>query len=267
VLDGVVPFPPEFARRYREEAIGAIFRRREFAPVFSATQSASPSSTATHTSPTPKSTVSRPPRPESARLGTASLDRVVVSCRTSSSSSTSISRPENRLHPHRGACHARFLEVSQFANLSGAAAALLPTAIGDFDFTDIGPAACGRKRHRSGWESCRRGAAGSSLRGPDLREPKKTAGDLRASDRSTTRDFPALGGTTGVPKLIPRTHKRLSLQLRIAAKVCGVTGDSVLSLPAHRAQSAARLSGTAGDHAARRKGGAFGEHQAEDLFD
>src|SRR5438045_4985051 len=45
--------------------------------------------------------------------------------------------------------------------------------------------------------------------------------------------FQLSGGTTGVPKLIPRTHNDYAYNSRIAAEVCGVTGDSVplLALP------------------------------------
>ena len=42
--------------------------------------------------------------------------------------------------------------------------------------------------------------------------------------------FQLSGGTTGVPKLIPRTHNDYAYNSKQAAKVCGVTGDSVLLL-------------------------------------
>jgi 2,3-dihydroxybenzoate-AMP ligase len=35
------------------------------------------------------------------------------------------------------------------------------------------------------------------------------------------------GGTTGLPKLIPRTHDDYSYQVRASAELCGLTGDSV----------------------------------------
>ncbi len=42
--------------------------------------------------------------------------------------------------------------------------------------------------------------------------------------------FQLSGGTTGVPKLIPRTHNDYAYNSRTAAAVCGVTGASVLLL-------------------------------------
>src|SRR5207302_8795962 len=42
--------------------------------------------------------------------------------------------------------------------------------------------------------------------------------------------FQLSGGTTGVPKLIPRTHNDYAYNSKIASEVCGVTGDSVLLL-------------------------------------
>jgi len=40
--------------------------------------------------------------------------------------------------------------------------------------------------------------------------------------------FQLSGGTTGIPKLIPRTHNDYAYNSKAAASVCGVTGDSVL---------------------------------------
>ena len=42
--------------------------------------------------------------------------------------------------------------------------------------------------------------------------------------------FQLSGGTTGVPKLIPRTHNDYAYNSKTAAQVCGVTGYSVLLL-------------------------------------
>src|SRR5262249_53241438 len=42
--------------------------------------------------------------------------------------------------------------------------------------------------------------------------------------------FQLSGGTTGIPKLIPRTHNDYAYNSKTAAPVCGVTADSVLLL-------------------------------------
>ncbi len=42
--------------------------------------------------------------------------------------------------------------------------------------------------------------------------------------------FQLSGGTTGIPKLIPRTHNDYAYNSKIAAEVCDVDGDGVLLL-------------------------------------
>lgn len=42
--------------------------------------------------------------------------------------------------------------------------------------------------------------------------------------------FQLSGGTTGVPKIIPRTHNDYSLNFKEVAKICGVTEDSVTGI-------------------------------------
>jgi 2,3-dihydroxybenzoate-AMP ligase len=42
--------------------------------------------------------------------------------------------------------------------------------------------------------------------------------------------FPVVGRTTGIPKLIPRTHNDYAFNSKTAAPVCAVTQDSVLLL-------------------------------------
>src|SRR5262249_46376240 len=42
--------------------------------------------------------------------------------------------------------------------------------------------------------------------------------------------FQLSGGTTGIPKLIPRTHNDYAYNSKTASTVCQVTGDSVLLL-------------------------------------
>src|SRR5262249_3150233 len=51
-----------------------------------------------------------------------------------------------------------------------------------------------------------------------------------AIDPADPAVFQLSGGTTGVPKLIPRTHNDYAYNSKTAAAVCGVTGDSVLLL-------------------------------------
>jgi 2,3-dihydroxybenzoate-AMP ligase len=71
---------------------------------------------------------------------------------------------------------------------------------------------------------------------PDLRqliETKAKSTDPLKTIRIDPADpcvFQLSGGTTGVPKLIPRTHNDYAYNSKTAARVCGVTPDSVLLL-------------------------------------
>src|SRR5258705_190690 len=114
----------------------------------------------------------------------------------------------------------RFLEASQFAKLSGAAACVTPDRYGDFDFTEM------VRRVRKETPSVRLGivlgeAPAGFLSLADLisREPKKRPEDLRALkiDPTDPAIFQLSGGTTGVPKLIPRTHNDYAYNSRIAS--------------------------------------------------
>jgi 2,3-dihydroxybenzoate-AMP ligase len=127
----------------------------------------------------------------------------------------------------------RYAEISQFVRLSGATTCVYPEAQGDFRF------ASAIERVQQDCASLRfrlvLGAAGPgehSLR--DLIERRATLPRERLAavpiDPTDPCIFQLSGGTTGIPKLIPRTHNDYAYNSRIAAPVCGVTGDSVLLL-------------------------------------
>src|SRR5207244_4406956 len=127
----------------------------------------------------------------------------------------------------------RFLEVSQFAKLSGASACVTPDRYGDFDFTGM----VGRVRKeipsvRLGIVLGETPAGFLSLAELTARRSKQPVEVLRKLriDPADPAIFQLSGGTTGVPKLIPRTHNDYAYNSKIAAEVCGVTGDSVLLL-------------------------------------
>jgi 2,3-dihydroxybenzoate-AMP ligase len=123
--------------------------------------------------------------------------------------------------------------VSQFAKLSGASACVTPDRHGDFDFTEM------VRRVRREGPSVKVGIVlgdtpGDFLSLADLiSKPAKLPADELRNIRIDPADpaiFQLSGGTTGVPKLIPRTHNDYAYNSRIASEVCGVTGDSVLLL-------------------------------------
>jgi 2,3-dihydroxybenzoate-AMP ligase len=236
LLEGVVPFPPEFSRRYRDKG---YWRDRslaeEFAPAFKryAERIALIDRDARVTY-GEVDDVSDRLALNLLEAGLAPLDRVVVQLpNVIEFVFLYFALQKIGCIPIAALVTHRFLEVSQFAKLSGAAACVTPDRHGDFDFTEM------VRRVRKETPSVKLGivlgeapAGFLSLSHLVSREPKRPPEDLRALkiDPTDPAIFQLSGGTTGVPKLIPRTHNDYAYNSRIAVKVCGVTGDSVLLL-------------------------------------
>ena len=236
MLEGVVPFPPEFSRRYREKG---YWRDRslaeEFAPVFRryAERIALIDRDARVTY-SEVNDVSDRLALNLLEAGLAPLDRVVVQLpNVAEFVFLYFALQKIGCIPIAALATHRFLEVSQFAKLSGAAACVTPDRYGDFDFREM------VRRVRNETPSVKLGivlgeapAGFVSLADLISREPKKRPEDLRKLkiDPTDPAIFQLSGGTTGVPKLIPRTHNDYAYNSRIAVKVCGVTGESVLLL-------------------------------------
>ncbi|HLJ25047.1 MAG TPA: AMP-binding protein [Candidatus Acidoferrales bacterium] len=133
--------------------------------------------------------------------------------------------PIAALLPHR------FAEVSQFAELSGAAACVVPDQMGDFDYCAM------VDRIRQKVPSLRHGivlgpARPGFLSLPEMIEKPSRLTKSALSEIKIDPDDPAIfqlsGGTTGIPKLIPRTHNDYAYNSKIASRVCAVGEDSVL---------------------------------------
>jgi 2,3-dihydroxybenzoate-AMP ligase len=116
----------------------------------------------------------------------------------------------------------RFAEISQFVRLSGATTCVYPERQGDFEFE---PMIQRVKAESSTLKFCLSLAALRSL----IDKPSKGKLDVRI-DPTDPCIFQLSGGTTGIPKLIPRTHNDYAYNSRTAAPVCAVTQDSVLLL-------------------------------------
>jgi len=236
VLDGVVPFPPEFAKRYRERGYWRdLSIAREFAPVFE--RYADRIAVVDRDTQLTYAEIDRVSDRLALNLldaGLAPLDRVVVQLpNVAEFVFLYFALQKIGCIPIAALATHRFLEVSQFAKLSGAVACVTPDRHGDFDFTDM------VRRVRAETPSVKLGivlgdAPSGFLSLGDLitREPRKRPEDLRALriDPSDPAIFQLSGGTTGVPKLIPRTHNDYAYNSKIAAEVCGVTQESVLLL-------------------------------------
>ena len=127
----------------------------------------------------------------------------------------------------------RYTEIGQFVRIAQAAACFYPERQGEFEFAPI-------VRRVQEENACLRfavvlGTAGKGEHSLDalIARPAKLARPELAKVRIDPSDpciFQLSGGTTGVPKLIPRTHNDYAYNSKTAAQVCGVTGDSVLLL-------------------------------------
>jgi 2,3-dihydroxybenzoate-AMP ligase len=131
----------------------------------------------------------------------------------------------------------RFREVNQFVQLSGAVATATPLAARDVSFTDL------VSRVRAGNASLRLGlvlgedvpSGFVSLRDLLTAEPSHTSADIAAIQANINPCDPCCfqlsGGTTGIPKLIPRTHNDYAFNSKLATTVTDIhDGDVLLDL-------------------------------------
>lgn len=132
----------------------------------------------------------------------------------------------------------RYREVSQFVSTTQAKAVLSPVEHRGFDFIDM------TERIADTHDSCQFGVvlgevpAGKEGRFVSIRDLLEEEPDpvwVAAVDEIVIDpDDPAVmqlsGGTTGIPKLIPRTHNDYSYNSRTAASVCEIKPDHTLLL-------------------------------------
>jgi 2,3-dihydroxybenzoate-AMP ligase len=127
----------------------------------------------------------------------------------------------------------RYAEISQFVQLSGATLAVYPEQVGDYPFAPM------MERVQTEHPSLRfrvvLGKAGANE--VSLRDLIDTPARLPLSRLSAIPIDPAdpcifqlSGGTTGIPKLIPRTNNDYAYNSKAAAEVTLITPDSVLLL-------------------------------------
>lgn len=133
--------------------------------------------------------------------------------------------PVLALPPHR------YREMSFFIKTSEAVATFTPDVHKDFSFTEM------VDRIRSDNPQLKIGvvlgeASGDYLSLADLIAKPATRSEIDIEAIEINPEDPALfllsGGTTGVPKLIPRTHNDYIFNTELAVSVCNVVADSVL---------------------------------------
>ena len=124
----------------------------------------------------------------------------------------------------------RYREMSQFAELSGAVACVTPDRSKDFDYRDL------ISRIRQTNPTLRLGITlGEAPSGcfslKELIERPSRNNLAVLEDIGIDPEDPAVfqlsGGTTGIPKLIPRSHNDYIYNSRIAAAVTGVAAEAI----------------------------------------
>jgi 2,3-dihydroxybenzoate-AMP ligase len=252
MLEGVVPFPPEFAQRYRERG---YWQDRSLAQEFDVVFKRYADRVAL---------IDRDRCITYAELdrlttnlalnllgaGLQPLDRVVVQLpNVAEFVILYFALQKIGCLPIAALVTHRYAEISQFAKLSGAKACVTPDSAGDFDYA--GMVARTRRENPalkygillgSPGPFAARGApfAGSAEGKPpegflSLQElisvpaklPESRLAEIRI-DPTDPAIFQLSGGTTGIPKLIPRTHNDYAYNSKVASSVCGVTGDSTV---------------------------------------
>jgi 2,3-dihydroxybenzoate-AMP ligase len=236
VLEGVVPFPPEFAARYRakgywrdkplrEELAAAFARYADRVAIVSGERSVTYAELDRQSTNLALNLLD---------LGLEPLDRVVVQLpNVYEFACLYVALQKIGCVPIAALATHRYREIAQFVQLSGAVACVTPDRARDFDFGAM------VARVRAEQPSLRHGivlgqAPDGFLPLAELigRPARRPAADLDAIriDPDDPAVFQLSGGTTGIPKLIPRTHNDYAYNSKIAAQVTEIAGDAVLLL-------------------------------------
>ena len=233
MLPGVVPFPPEFAARYRakgyweDRAIGAVWEDycRQYGSrvaVIDGDATVTYSEIDARASNLALNLLG---------LGVRPLDRLVVQL-------------PNRIQfaylylafqkigaiPVMALPAHRHLEISQFVRIAGAVGCVMPDKHRDFDFRDLVRRIMGEQpsvKHGIVLGEAQEFASLDEL--IQIRSARDPAELKRIKiDPTDPALFLLSGGTTGVPKLIPRTHNDYVYNSKMAGSVTGITPESVL---------------------------------------
>ncbi len=125
----------------------------------------------------------------------------------------------------------RFAEINQFTQLSQATTCVYPDRSGDFEFSPIIERVQAQNPSLKIRIVLGQAKAGEhSLR--ELIDRPSTLDPQRLKDIQIDPMDPCIfqlsGGTTGIPKLIPRTNNDYAYNSKVAASVCEVNAQSVL---------------------------------------
>jgi 2,3-dihydroxybenzoate-AMP ligase len=229
MLAGVVPFPPEFARRYREKG---YWKDRSLAQEFDVVFRQFKNKIALidgdrHYTYGDIDRLTDNLALNLLELGLKPLDRVVPALPNCAEFVLLyFALQKISCIPIAALVTHRFAEINQFVQLSGATTVVYPERQSDFEFEPM------IERVREGNPSLKFCLSLPVLRSLIEKKSGLNKSELKAIaiDPTDPCIFQLSGGTTGIPKLIPRTHNDYAYNSKTAAPVCGVTGDSVLLL-------------------------------------
>jgi 2,3-dihydroxybenzoate-AMP ligase len=237
LLEGVVPYPPEFAARYRAKG---YWEDRTMTAFFDeiVTQFADRVAfVAESESITYHELAQKVERLalHLLKLGVKPLDRFVMQLPNSApflyvyfALQKVGAIPVMALSSHR------YSEIHQFVELSQAVGYAIPERIGDFAFAELAERI--QREHSSlRWLFVLgKATLPGSLSLHDLLQEESDLSPARLQELSLDPTAPALfqlsGGTTGIPKLIPRTHNDYIYNTKIAAQVNDIRPDDALLL-------------------------------------
>ena len=228
-LPGVVPFPPEFARRYREKG---YWRDKSLAEEFRLCFARFSAKTFLVDGERQYTYRQLDEASDNLalnllELGLAPLDRVVPTLpNVAEFVILYFALQKIGAIPIAALATHRFAEISQFVGLSGATTCVYPERQGDFEFA---PMIQRVKEANASLKFCIPLSQLKALIEKPATLPRSKLSEIRI-DPTDPCIFQLSGGTTGIPKLIPRTHNDYAYNSKTAAPVCGVTGDSVLLL-------------------------------------
>jgi len=236
MLEGFVPFPPEFARRYRERGYWQDRSlAQEFAQAFArhAGKVALVDGDRRYTY-ADLDRLSDNLALHLLALGLKPLDRVVPTLpNVAEFVILYFALQKIGAIPIAALVTHRYQEISQFVRLSQARCCVYPVSQGDFAFGPV----VDRIQHEN---DCLRLRLVLGPAGPGEHSLPELIETPAPGDRAALRDiridpedpciFQLSGGTTGIPKLIPRTNNDYAYNSKVASEVTRVDGDSVLLL-------------------------------------
>ncbi|OVZ57166.1 2,3-dihydroxybenzoate-AMP ligase [Pigmentiphaga sp. NML080357] len=236
MLEGFVPFPPEFARRYRQRG---YWQDRSLAQEFAQMFERYPDRVALIDGPRTYTYADLDRLSDNLALhllalGLKPLDRVVPTLpNVAEFVILYFALQKIGAIPIAALVTHRYLEISQFVRLAQARCCVYPAVQGDFAF---GPVI---ERVQSE-NDCLRLRLVLGPAGPGEHSLTALIDTPAPGDRSALRDiridpedpciFQLSGGTTGIPKLIPRTNNDYAYNSKVASQVTRVEPDSVLLL-------------------------------------